>query len=391
MEDIGMTPQGLSSSSDITRTTLAVLFIAALIVSTFWVVRPFLSAFLWATVIVISTWPFLLGLQRQLGRRGLATAVMTLALLLVLIIPLGFAAATLLGNVHQITVWTRSVDKLVLPPAPDWVARIPLLGSDLSVAWQNLAVQLAGDESARTILPYAGRFLSWFAGQLGGVGAMILQFLLTVVIAAILYTNGETAASGVRRFVCCLAGPHGEKAADLATGSIRGVATGVVATAVLQTLIAGIGLIVVSVPGALLLASAILILSLAQLGPFLIMLPVVVWKFLSGEPFWGGVLLLFALVSGMIDNIVRPILIKRGADLPLTLIFAGVIGGMISFGIMGIFIGPVVLSVAYTLLHDWVEYTESTQVLRVTDQQSAQLAAKSHPTTGSLIVPGNTI
>jgi predicted PurR-regulated permease PerM len=129
---------------------------------------------------------------------------------------------------------------------------------------------------------------------------------------------------------------------------------GVVVTALVQTVVAGAGLALCSVPGAMLLSSAILVLCLAQLGPMLVMFPAVVWKFYNGDTLWGGVLLVFALVSVTMDNFLRPILIKKGADLPLLLILAGVLGGMIGFGIMGIFVGPVILAVAYTLLGDWI-------------------------------------
>jgi predicted PurR-regulated permease PerM len=207
---------------------------------------------------------------------------------------------------------------------------------------------------AARVLPYAGRMAEWLLGRLGGLGGLLLHFLLTVVVSSILYTHGETAARGVVKFARRLAGQHGEKAAHLAAGAIRGVAFGVMVTALVQTLVAGLGLVIAAVPAAPLLASAILILCLAQLGPMLIMLPAVVWKFQSGDPLWGGVLLAFALVSGTIDNFIRPVLIRRGADLPLLLIFAGVIGGMISAGIVGIFAGPVILAVTHTLLKEWV-------------------------------------
>jgi predicted PurR-regulated permease PerM len=184
---------------------------------------------------------------------------------------------------------------------------------------------------------------------------MVLQFLLTIIISAILYVNGETAARGVRRFATRLAGLNGDKAAVLAAGTIRGVAMGVIVTAIVQTIIATTGLVVTSIPGAGLIAAAVLVLCLAQLGPLLVMLPVLVWKFHSGDSVGGFVLLPFTLVSATIDNFLRPFLIKKGADLPLLMIFAGVIGGMIGFGVMGIFIGPVVLAVTYVLLREWVE------------------------------------
>jgi predicted PurR-regulated permease PerM len=141
----------------------------------------------------------------------------------------------------------------------------------------------------------------------------------------------------------------------LAAASIRGVAMGVVVTAIIQTLIAGTGIFIASVPGGMLLSAAVLILCLAQIGPGLAMLPAVIWKFYTSSAVSGFVLLAFMLVAGTIDNFIRPILIRKGADLPLLLIFAGVIGGVISLGIMGVFVGPVLLAVTYNLLEEWVE------------------------------------
>jgi predicted PurR-regulated permease PerM len=350
-----MMQQDSYSRRDLTRATLGVLFIGALTVSTAWIARPFLFALLWATMIVISTWRLLLEIQSKLGgRRGLATAVMTVALLLVLVIPLSLAVGALIGNVDSIVASASSLQQFQVPPPPAWIARLPIEGPRLSAEWQRLSEEGAGSLSAR-MTPYAGRALRWLAAQIGGVGGMILQFLLIVIISVILYLNGETAARGVRRFATRLAGENGERAAILAAATIRGVAIAVIVTALAQTTIAGAGLVIASVPGAWLLAAVILILNLAQLGPWLVMLPAVAWKFYSGDSFLGLVLLAFALVAGTIDNFLRPLLIRKGADLPLLLIFAGVIGGIIGFGLMGIFIGPVILAVSFVLLRDWVE------------------------------------
>jgi len=196
------------------------------------------------------------------------------------------------------------------------------------------------------------------------MGGMILQFLLTVIICAILYANGETAARGVRRFANRLAGLNGDKAAILAAGAIRGVAMGVIVTALAQTTVAGIGLVAASTPAAALFTGAVLILCLAQIGPLLVMLPVAGWKFYSGDSLGGSVVLVFALIAGTMDNFLRPYLIKKGADLPLLMIFAGVIGGLIGFGVMGIFVGPVILAVTYMLLQEWVENQPETEAIR---------------------------
>ncbi len=338
----------------LTRDTLAVLSIGALIVVTIWIVRPFLSAFLWATTIVISTWPLLTGLQRRLWqRRGLATAVMTLGLLLVLLIPLGWSIGTLVANLDEIVAWVQSLKNVSLPAPPGWVERIPAVGSEVSAAWKRLASEETAASSAR-VLPYAGRFVQWLLAQVGGIGTLILHFLLTVIISAVLYAKGESAARGVRLFCYRLAGRNGERAAILAAQCVRGVALGVAGTAMVQTIIAGMGFAIAGVPGAVLLTAAVLILCLAQIGPLLVMLPAVIWKFSTGDTLRGCILLAFMLVAGTIDNILRPMLIRKGADLPLVLIFAGVIGGMMALGVTGIFVGPVILAVTYILLDEWV-------------------------------------
>ncbi len=344
------------SSRDLTRIVLSVGAIGVLIVSTAWIVRPFVSAFLWATMIVISTWPLLIGLQTRLwGKRGLAVTVMTVALLLVLIVPLGFMVGALVNNIDNIVARVSSLDKVGMPAPPAWLGSIPLAGPKLLAGWERLAAEGPGGLTARAT-PYAGRFIQWVAAQIGSVGGMILHFLLTVIISAVLYANGGAAARGVRKFVSRLAGASGDRAVLLAAASIRGVAFGVVVTAIIQTLIAGTGLFILSVPGAPLITAAIFILCLAQIGPLLIMLPAVIWKFYAGPTVSASVLLAFMLVACTIDNVIRPILIRKGADLPLMLVFSGVIGGMISFGIMGVFVGPVILAVTYNLLQEWVEY-----------------------------------
>jgi predicted PurR-regulated permease PerM len=183
---------------------------------------------------------------------------------------------------------------------------------------------------------------------------MLLHFLLTVVIAAILYATGETAAKGVRRFARRLAAERGEASVVLAGQAIRAVALGVVVTAIVQSAAAGLGLLVSGVPYAGVFTAIIFIFCIAQLGPILVLAPAVGWLYWSGDAVWGTVLLVWTLLVGALDNVLRPILIKRGADLPLLLIFAGVIGGLIGFGIIGLFVGPVVLAVTYRLLESWV-------------------------------------
>lgn len=343
------------SQYDLARTTLGVLVLLGLIGGALWILHPFVPAILWAATIAIATWPALKSLERRLGgSRRLAAAVLTLTLLLVLIIPLNVAVGALMHNMDAISAGVKSLQQFAFPPAPEWLSGIPLIGAKAAEAWGALAVEGPGGLAAR-LQPYARRVLEWLAGSVGGVSGMILQFLLMVVIAGILYMKGEKAALAVRRFAWRLAGDKGENAAVLAASAIRAVALGVVVTALAQSAVAGIGLAICSVPGAMLLTSVILVLCLAQLGPILVMLPATIWRFHTGDTVWAATLLLFTILSGAMDAFLRPVLIKRGADLPLLLILVGVIGGVIGFGIMGIFIGPVTLGVAYTLLKDWIE------------------------------------
>jgi predicted PurR-regulated permease PerM len=339
---------------DVTRTTLLVLFIGVFIFAVFWVLRPFLTAFIWATMIVIATWPLLLALQARLwGKRRLAVAVMTLLLLMTLIVPLSLAVATIIGSADEIVARARGMAAFTIPVPPDWLKSLPLFGPKLAEHWQRVAT-LQMVELTEWLAPYTRKLVGWFADRAGSVGMMILQFLLTVIITAILYAKGEIAASGVRKFAARLGGTRGEEAAVLAARAVRGVALGVGLTAIVQSVLGGIGLALTGVPGVSILTAIMLILCVAQLGPGLVLIPSIVFLYWTDGILWGTILLIWSIPVMVLDNFLRPLLIRRGADLPLLLIFAGVIGGLIAFGIIGLFIGPVVLAVTFTLLKAWV-------------------------------------
>jgi predicted PurR-regulated permease PerM len=207
----------------------------------------------------------------------------------------------------------------------------------------------------KKLAPYGGSAIQWFITEVGGYGVLVLQFLLTVVFAALLYANGEHAASWMKRFGRRLAGERGETSIRLAGQAVRGVALGVVVTALAQSVLGGVGLAIARIPFAAVLTAVMFMLAIAQVGPLLVLVPAVAWLYWSSSTGWGTFLLIWALVVGTMDNFLRPILIKKGADLPLLLIFAGVVGGLIAFGLIGIFVGPVVLAVGHTLLAAWVD------------------------------------
>lgn len=340
---------------DLTRTVLAVLAIGGLIAASFWVLRPFLLATIWATMIVVATWPLMLRAQSfARGKRSLAVTVMVLFLLFVFVLPVSLAVGALVENADVLAGWAKSLAGFKLPAPPDWLAGLPLVGEKLVSLWQEFAAGESDGLAAR-IAPYAGAATHWLFAQIGNVGLMSFHFLLTVLIAALMYAGGEEAAAMVHRFGHRLAGERGASAIDIAGGAIRGVALGVVVTALVQSLLGGIGLAVVGIPFASLLTAVMFLLCIAQLGPSLILIPAVAWLYWTGDTVWATVLLVWCIPVVTLDNFLRPFLIKRGLDLPLLLIFAGVIGGLIAFGLIGLFVGPVVLAVTYRLFLAWVE------------------------------------
>ena len=339
---------------DLARTTFQLLAIGALILSSFLIVRPFLVATTWAATIAVATWPLLLRAEAWAGgRRSFAVAVMTIVLLLVLLIPFYFGISAIVENAGRIPEWSRSLATLSVPQSPTWLASVPVIGGRIAARWQQVATE-SPEEIAARLAPFARGLGVWFVAQVGGLGLLLLQLLLTIAVVAILYANGETVARGADRFARRLAGKQGEEAVHLAARAVRAVALGVIVTAIIQSLLVGIGLALAGVPFVTILVALAFILSVAQIGPALVLIPATIWVYRESGAVWGTGFLAWAIFCATFDNFLRPVLIKRGADLPLLLIFAGVIGGLIAFGVIGLFIGPVVLAVAYTFLVEWV-------------------------------------
>ena len=340
---------------DLTRTVLAVLFIGGLLAFSFWILRPFLAALIWAVMIVVASWPLMRWAQALLwGRRWLAVVAMTLALLLLLIVPFTAAIVTIVSNVDTIGGWAKTLSQFQVPPPPAWLGSLPVIGEYGTQLWQEWASGGAEALMAK-IVPYAGVLTKWFVAQVGGIGVVFVELLLTVVFAAILYAHGEQAGAWVRRFGKRVGGDDGDNAVLLSAQAIRGVALGVVVTALVQALLGGFGLAIAGVPFVAILTAVMFMLSVAQIGAIPVLLPAVLWLYWRDDVVWGTVLLVVMVVVSLLDNVLRPILIRKGADLPLLLVFVGVIGGLIAFGLIGIFIGPMVLAITYTLLAAWIE------------------------------------
>lgn len=340
---------------DLARVLLVIVILSALMIGSLYILRPFLPGLIWATTIVVATWPVLLAIERRCGgRRWAATGVMLIILLFVIVLPLYQAISTLALHGTAIMAAVKSLPDYALLAPPKWLSSIPVAGPRITQEWQTLSDAGAGGLLAR-LEPYLTEAARWLLSHAAIVGVFVMHMLITIVIAGILYSQGDMAADLAKRFSNRLAGPRGVAAVRLAGAAIRAVALGIVVTAVVQSALGGIGLWIAGVPAAGILTALMVMLCLAQLGPLLPMLGGAAWLFQNDMKVAAILLVIWALVVAMLDNLLRPMLIKRGVNLSLLLILSGVLGGMFAFGIVGLFIGPVILAVTFTLLKAWIE------------------------------------
>jgi len=293
------------------------------------------------------------------GRRVLAVTAMTIFLILVVLVPIWMALVTILEQREVLHSWIVSASVNPFPAPPVWLGELPLVGTTLVERWRDLAnseVEVAVQRAA----PYLNKMLAWFMSTIQGAGILLVHFLLTMILTVVLLMRGEVFANGIRRFAVRLAGDRGEQVTILAAKAVRAVAMGVVVTALAQAALSAVALLVVGIPYAVLLAAVVFVLAVIQIGAGPVLIPVTVWLFWSGQIWWGSLFAVVTVAILSIDNFMRPILIKRGADLPLLLIFAGVIGGLFAFGIIGLFVGPIILAVSYTLISAWIDELRDT-------------------------------
>jgi predicted PurR-regulated permease PerM len=228
-----------------------------------------------------------------------------------------------------------------------------MIGNKIYNSWHTL-VAGGGNSLLAKIQPYVGATVTWLVAQAAHVGYFVIHLALMVLFSTLLYFHGEQVGLGIRHFAVRAADKRGDAVVILAAKAIRAVALGVVVTALAQALLGGIGLAIAGIQYATLLTVLMFICCVAQLGPLLILIPAIIWLYWTGDTTWGTVLLVWSCIIGTMDNVLRPYLIRMEADMPMILILSGVIGGLLSFGMIGLFIGPVVLAISYRLTSAWV-------------------------------------
>ena len=337
---------------------LAISVLLLLCFAVFLVLRPFLSAILLALIVTISTWPVYQWIVRRLqGRRSLAAALITLTFLLAIVVPLALAIPSINTQIARAGDLIKSFSEEGLPIAPDWLGNTPIVGQTLVKRWNELAN--GGQESLAQIRPFAVRMIQWLLMLGAALGGAILELCLAILVSFIFYRDGSLLAKQLEAVLQRLAGTRAAELLSTAGLTLKGVVYGILGTALMQGILAWIGFAIAGVPSAALLGLITCPLALIPIGPPLVWIPATIWLFNTGDPGWGTFMIIWGLVViGLSDNVIKPLIISRGSDLPLVLIFLGVIGGALQFGFLGVFIGPTLLALGYSLLKEWFEHAE---------------------------------
>jgi predicted PurR-regulated permease PerM len=335
-----------------------------LVIGCYLVIRPFLTAFIWGVIISISTRPLYQRFLRLLGGRAkLAAACTALFLVAVLLIPIGALAINLADAIPKLTGW---VDGFMagggLKEPPSWLTGLPFVGHRAEEWWRSVAAD--PNLLREQLKPYFGPVKAFLVAAVGGIGVGLLEFALALVVTAMLYVQGQKFAAAVDRITHRLGGESGRRQIAVVRSTVRGVFNGLLGTCAVQALLAMIGFWIAGVPSVFLLGVGTFFLSVVPGGPALLWGPAALWLYSNGSTGRAIFLAIWGLVIvGGSDNVVRPLLIGKGIDAPLALVFLGVIGGVFAFGFLGLFIGPTLLVVAYNLFAEWLE-SESLETTR---------------------------
>jgi len=316
------------------------------------VLRPFVSALLWAVILSFASWPIYRRLLKLVhGRRTLAALIMTVAMLLVIFLPFMIIGAEVSDNIRDLTAAARSWTETGPPAPPLWLSKVPLIGKRTVDHWQIVAAD------SEKLLELGKRLIAPTSALLITIGKMLVgglaQLALSILIAFFLFRDGESAAKRTVAMVERIADERGRRLLKVAGDTVRGVVYGILGTALVQAVMAGLGFFIAGVPGAAMLMLLTFFLSVVPVGPPLVWVPAMLWLFHQGSTGWAVFMLIWGIGVSSIDNVVKPWLISQGSDMPFILILFGVLGGALAFGFIGVFLGPTLLAVGYRIIGDW--------------------------------------
>jgi predicted PurR-regulated permease PerM len=340
-------------SEDALERTIGGLALAFVGIGCAIILWPFGTSLIWAAIIVFSTWPVFRRAERMLGgRRSAAAALMTLLAAALLLAPVALLvnhlAEQVAGLISLIQQWLEAGP----PQPPDWVATVPLIGKRAFERWQGLAQDHAAFTAALTPYLKTGRDLLLSLGA--SIGSGIGRLLLSLIVAFFLYCHGESIVRRLNAALFRVGGARAGRLGAVAGEMVRGVVYGVLGTNLIEAILAGIGFWIVEIPGALLLGTLCFFFSLVPLGPTLIWLPAAIWLVSRGETGWAIFLGAYSFfVFTILENVLRAYLVGRSSEMPMILILLGMLGGVFTFGLLGLFVGPTLLAIGYALFDEW--------------------------------------
>lgn len=335
------------------ETPIRIGLVALLIAWCFQIVRPFIVPFVWGIIIAVTVHAGYRRLEAALGnRRTIAATLFTLLMLILLIGPTVMLAGTLVESAQGFAA--DLIDgTLSIPAPPVSVGSWPIIGEPLERFWRLASVNLAA--ALGEIRPQIAAFGRWLVAMVAELGLDILQFVLAIIIAGVFLANAQGGGQTARAIATRLAGERGADHAELGQATVRSVARGILGVALIQSLLAGVGFLAAGVPAAGLLALVCLLLAVAQIGPAVVLIGTVIYVFSTADTFTAVLFLIWSIFVGVIDNVLKPVLLGRGVRVPMVVIFVGAIGGFLASGIIGLFVGAVVLALSFTLFKAWLE------------------------------------
>ena len=349
-----LTSSEKSLSNSVVEGLIRTGLIAVLVITCYRVFHPFLDLMLWSVILAVTLYP----LDRKLRQRvrekdGLAATLIVFVAIGILLVPMYLLGASVADSVGKALDAARTTGFHVRPPA-DSVAQWPVVGPAVHSAWTQASTDLSA--LTQKYSPQIRDVSFGLLGKLASFGLGMLAFIVALILAGIFMAYGESGNRSAVQIASRIVGPaKGLQIVSLCTSTIRSVAVGVIGIAFIQMFLIGIGFVMLGVPGAGLLSIAVLLLGIAQIPATLITLPVIIYVFASGDVSLTNILLcVYLFVAGLVDNVLKPILLGRGTDVPMPVVLIGALGGMVTKGVIGLFMGPVILAVGYVLFWQWV-------------------------------------
>lgn len=332
-------------------------FISLLVIWCFTILKPVLVTVIWGIIIAVAIFPVHKKLTKACrGKQGLSAGLITLIGVILLVVPTVIFVNSSVESIQGVAK-TFETGNLTINPPKDGIATLPIIGRQLHESWELAATNL--EDFLVKVKPQLQEMAPKVLSTIVGLGVTVIQFILSMIVAGIFLVNADAASKGAHKIFGVLVGEYVDDFPGLAAGSIRSVVQGVLGIALIQAVLGGLGMVVMGIPLAGLWALLILLFSIIQLPPTLVLLPVAGYAFTIANGTPAAIFLIWCIFVGLIDNVLKPILLGRGVDVPMLVILLGAIGGMVSYGIIGLFVGPVILCLGYKVFTAIMEKNQS--------------------------------